>query len=129
MPAPVNVVTSSAAAVTDGHSTETIVLTCAPVIVDQIQKTVSISGFLNITPGTNATACVVKIRRNTVTGTQVGTTESPIDVAATSISIPFGATDTPGESAGLVYVVTVAETSGTVNGTVNIVQATIIVSQ
>jgi hypothetical protein len=129
MPAPVNVTTSTAAAVTDSGSSEKIVLTCAAVNVDTVQKTVAITGFLNLTPGTSATACVVRIRRNTVSGTQVGTTESPIEVATVSQSIPFGATDTPGESAGLVYVVTTQNTNGSGNGTVNIIQATVIVSQ
>ena len=129
MPAPVNVNTTSAAAVTTGGATETAVLTTSGNNVDTVQKKVSIIGFLNITPGTSATACVIKIRRNTVSGTQVGTTESPIDVAATSQTISFGATDTPGESANLVYVVTVTETSAGANGTVNVVQATVIVSQ
>lgn len=129
MPAPVNVNTTSAAAVATGAATETVVLTTTGNNVDTVQKKVSIIGFLNITPGTNATACVIKIRRNTVSGTQVGTTESPIDVATVSQTVSFGATDTPGESANLIYVVTVTETNGTVAGTVNVVQATVIVSQ
>ena len=129
MPAPINTYSGTAAAVTDGHSVETVVLTMPGINTDTTQKTVTGIGFLDITPGTNAVACVVKIRRNTVSGTQVGTTISPITVATDDITIPFGFVDTPGDSAGLKYVVTVAETSGTVNGTVNVVQMTVIVTQ
>jgi hypothetical protein len=122
MPAPVNIVGTKATAVTDGGASETVVLTCNPVITDSTQKTVHGIGFLVITPGTSAVACVIKIRRSTVSGTQVGTTQSPITVATDVITIPFGFIDTPGDSSGLVYVVTVTETTAGANGTVGYVQ-------
>jgi hypothetical protein len=129
MPAPVNIVSTSAAAVTDGHTVETIVLTCNPVFTDSVQKTVIGTGFLDLTPGTNGTVAVIKIRRNTVSGTQVGTTISPITVATVDQAIPFGFIDTPGDQAGLKYVVTLAETNGSVNGTVNYVQMNLFVTE
>jgi len=129
MPAPVNVYSASASAVTDGGTAETVVLTLGPLNVDTVQHTVSIFGQLNITPGTSAVSCVIKIRRNTVSGTQVGTTETALTVATDNISVPFSGIDTPGEQAGIKYVVTVAEGSAAADGTVNVVGATAIVSQ
>lgn len=129
MPAPVNIVGTKAAAVTTGGATETVVLTCNPVTTDSTQKTVYGTGFLSITPGTSAVSCVIKIRRNTVTGTQVGTTQSPITVATDVITIPFGFIDTPGDSSGLVYVVTVTEGSAGADGTVGYIQQFLFVTE
>jgi hypothetical protein len=119
----------TATAVTDGGTAETVVLTTDPIIVPSYQRKVTISGYLNITPGTSAVSCVIKVRRGTTTsGTQVGSTETALTIATDNISIPFLVSDQPGDSAGVQYVVTVAEGSAGANGTVNIVSASILVS-
>jgi hypothetical protein len=108
------------AGLADGHSVETTIMTCNPITVDTIDKTVTVWGTLNITPGTNAVTEVLKVKRGVGTGgTQVGTTTTTLCIATQQINIPFMVVDTPGESAGLVYTVTLAAGSGTVNGTVN----------
>jgi hypothetical protein len=58
----------------------------------------------------------------------VGSTETALTIATDNISIPFLVSDQPGDSAGVQYVVTVAEGSAGANGTVNIVSASILVS-
>lgn len=119
----------TATAVTDGGTAETVVLTTDPIIVPSYQRKVTISGYLNITPGTSAVSCVIKVRRGTTTsGTQVGSTETALTIATDNISIPFLVSDQPGDSAGVQYVVTVVEGSAAANGTVNIVSASILVS-
>jgi hypothetical protein len=119
----------TATAVTDGGTAETVVLTTDPIIVPSYQRKVTIQGYLNITPGTSAVSCVIKVRRGTTTsGTQVGSTETALTIATDNISIPFLVSDQPGDSAGVQYVVTVAEGSAGANGTVNIVSASILVS-
>jgi hypothetical protein len=119
----------TATAVTDGGTAETVVLTTDPIIVPSYQRKVTIQGYLNITPGTSAVSCVIKVRRGTTTsGTQVGSTETALTIATDNISIPFLVSDQPGDSAGVQYVVTVVEGSAGANGTVNIVSASILVS-
>jgi hypothetical protein len=119
----------TATAVTDGGTAETVVLTTDPIIVPSYQRKVTIQGYLNITPGTSAVSCVIKVRRGTTTsGTQVGSTETALTIATDNVSIPFLVSDQPGDSAGVQYVVTVAEGSAGANGTVNIVSASILVS-
>lgn len=116
----------SAAAVTDGGGTETVILTVGPVNTDDPADVVSIFGYLELTTNaTAATAVVVKIRKGTTTGgTQIGTTETVTATTSSKYGIPFAAKDTPGEVAGQNYVVTVAETGGGANtGTVDVASA------
>jgi len=119
-----------ATAVTDGGATETAFITSNPITVDTVDKTVTISGYMNLTPGTSATAAVIKICRGAVKGgTQVGTTLTSTTIATKIITIPFMAVDVPGESAGLVYTVSVTETTAGANGTVNQAYITCLVSE
>jgi hypothetical protein len=107
-------------AVTDGGATETVIATLSNVSVDTVQKNVNISGFVNITPGTNGVAVILKVRRGTTTsGTEVGTAENSIAVATDKITIPYFVNDQPGPSDGASYVLTSTTTSASADGTVN----------
>ena len=111
---------ASAATVTDGGATETVVLTIDGVNTTDVQRQVYIHGSLVIDPGTAATAVVVKVRRGTtVAGVEVGSTETQTAAAGLKRVIPFDAEDIPGEVANESYVVTVTETSATADGTLD----------
>ena len=98
MPAPVNVYAPSVAtAVTDGGAVETVVLTTKPINTDTVQKTVTLSGWVNITTGTAGTAVVVKVRRGSATtGYQVGETVTTTTTATDDYTIGFSFSDEPG---------------------------------
>jgi hypothetical protein len=107
-------------AVTTAGQTEKVIATLTGIAVDSTQKNVNIQGFVNITPGTAAVACIIKVRRGTTTsGTQVGTSENSIAVATDNLTIPYFVNDNPGPSDGATYVLTVTETSASADGTVN----------
>jgi hypothetical protein len=81
---------------------------------------VSVGGVFNITTGTGTTAIVVRVRRATLTGTQVGESQTHTIGAAVSANIAFeqldsGVLDGTAQS----YVVTVSQTAASANGTVN----------
>jgi len=114
------IVPTSAASVTDGGQTETAVLASGQVSTPGPNATLVLSGVVNITPGTAATAIVVNIREgNGTTGAVVYTTTDTNVIAATAQTIPFFAEFDPGDVADEVYTVTVAETSASADGTVN----------
>src|ERR1039458_8994749 len=107
-------------AVTTGGTGETVIVTSGSITVATVDRFVTVSGYTNLTPGTSAVAAVIKIRRGTGTGgTQVGTTLTSTTIATKLITIPLMAVDYPGAGAGLVYSVTLVETSAAANGIVN----------
>ena len=117
---------SSATAVTDGGAVETVVLTMAGIDTTPNQSRVLITGIVAITPGTAATAVVVKVRRGTTTaGAEIGTVESQTGAGGAPRVIPYHVEDVPGEVAGQEYVVTVTETSATADGTVSVVTSSV----
>jgi hypothetical protein len=78
-----------------------------------------VTGVLNILAGTSTTAIVVRVRQGSgVAGALVGVATTHTLAAAASASIPFSALDLAANASGL-YTVTVAQTAGTVAGTVN----------
>lgn len=110
----------SATAVSDGGATEKVVLTSSPVNTSDLNRQVTLHGVLNITPGTASTNVVVRVRRGSGTsGTEVGSATTDTTTAGDDYTVPFSVSDIPGEVAGLVYSVTVTETSATADGTVN----------
>lgn len=101
---------------------ETVVATVTGVSTNQPGQTVGIRGKANITLGASTTAVVMRVRRDSVTGTVVG------EVQTEQISTAAGSTEdheiyheesAPGEFSGRTYVVTVSQTAATANGTVN----------
>ena len=116
----------SATAVTDGGAVETVVLTTGGIDTTPNQSRVLITGIIAITPGTAATAVVVKVRRGSATtGTEVGTVTSQTGAGGAPRVIPYHVEDAPGEVAGEQYVVTVTETGATANGTVSVATCSI----
>jgi hypothetical protein len=101
---------------------ETVVATLTGLSTGQAGQTVAIRGKANITLGTNTTAIVSRIRRDSLTGTTVG------EVQTEQISSAAGSTEdheiyredaNAGEFAGRTYVMTVSQTGASANGTVN----------
>lgn len=101
---------------------ETVVATLTGTSTNQAGQTVAIRGKANITLGTNTTAIVTRIRRDSVSGTVVG------EVQTEQISTAAGSTEdheiyreesAPGEFSGRTYVMTVSQTGASANGTVN----------
>ena len=84
-----------------------------------------IHGVINITAGTSTTAVVVKVRRGTgIAGTQVGNSATHTLAAGASASIPFDYTDTAQFMANT-YSVTMTQTAGAANGTINAASMTV----
>jgi hypothetical protein len=101
---------------------ETVIATLAGVSTNQPGQTVALRGKANITLGTNTTAIVTRVRRDSLTGTVVG------EVQTEQISSAAGSTEdheiyheesAPGEFSGRTYVLTVSQTGASANGTVN----------
>lgn len=80
-----------------------------------------IHGVLNLTAGAGTTAVVIKLRRgaNTTTGTQVGTSLTYTLAAAASADIAYDFEDTGQQFLAGQYTVTLTQTGGTANGTLN----------
>lgn len=115
---------ATAASVTDGGATETVVLTLNPTQYSfEVGSGIYVSGSLTITTAASGTAAVaVKVRRGTTTSGTLIATETVTATTATKYVIPFDAFDnTGGETSTSTYVVTVTETSASADGTVNVV--------
>lgn len=118
--APSEVAVSTATAVTDGGAVETVIVSSRPVNTPGPGATVSLFGVVNITTGTAGTQVVLRfVRGDSAAGVDVGTATIDTTTAADDYTIPFNFTDEPGDVVGLVYSVTVTETSATADGTVN----------
>ena len=118
---PIANLTQQAAAVNVPTNAETVVANTNPYTADGPNRQVTIDAEGEITTGASTTALVVKIRRGTaVTGTQVGATQT-ITVPTAGNKVQFGlqVVDTPGEVAGQQWCVTVQQTGGAANGTVD----------
>ena len=116
---PVEIPVVTVTNVADGHSVETVILTLANVSTPGEGSAVELYGVVNLTVGTNGVGAVVRVRRGSLTGALIGTAQTDTVVATDKYTIPFNVSDGPVDEAGATYVVTVTETSGTVNGTIN----------
>lgn len=101
---------------------ETVVASVSGTSTNQAGQTVSIRGKANITLGATTTAVVMRVRRDSLTGTVVG------EVQTEQISTAAGSTEdheiyreevAPGEFSGRTYVITASQTGAGGNGTVN----------
>lgn len=81
----------------------------------------TISGTMNVTAGAGTTAVVIRCRRNTVTGTQVGTSQTVTLAAGTLADLSFDFVDFSANPANQIssYVITLQQTGGTGAGTIN----------
>lgn len=75
-----------------------------------------IEGVFNILTGATVTAIVVRVRQNSLTGAVVGNADTHTIGAAANANVPFEKYDPTGAGT---YVVTVAQTGASGNGTVN----------
>lgn len=111
-------------------SAETVIYTTPPILSGTPQQNpVGIEGTVNITPGTSTTGVVIRVRQGGLTGPQVGAAPTHTVAAGAPQSISFGATDSTGyiqQAGGGAYVVTAAQTAGTVAGTTNMVDIAVI---
>lgn len=107
--ATVNVVTTA----------ETVIATTRSVSSSYAGCVFSVKSMFDFLTGAAASAVTFRIRRDSLTGTAIFT--SPAIAVAASTQLPrtiVAATDAPaGEVAGQLYVVTVAQTAATGNGT------------
>lgn len=100
---------------------ETVVATLAGVSTGQPGQTVGLTGDISVTLGTNTTAVTLRVRRDSLTGTLVGeATPEQISTAAGSTERHhcYFEESNPGEFMGRTYVLTVAQTGASANGSV-----------
>lgn len=114
--------TVRAAAVAVTLAAETTVLSGIPAAGGNSSAQISqtITGVINMIAGTGTTAVVVKCK--TSGGTQVGISETDTLAAGASENIPFVFVDQTGVPTAS-YQITVTQTGGTANGTVNDITA------
>jgi hypothetical protein len=112
-----------------GVSAETVIATLPPLPLPSepgglLLAHVVIDGMMVFTPGTATTALVIRCRRSTVAGTQVGPTLTLPAAAGVAQNVAFSFDDAvvqavPPAIPGQIYVVTLAQTSGSGAGTTN----------
>lgn len=100
-------------------ATEAVVATVSGVTTRYSGQSIYLFGNIMVTTGTTTTACVVQVRRASLTGTQVGDhTGQTIVAAAGSTNVyPVFAVDSGVDVSGAVYVCTVTDTGGGTGGT------------
>lgn len=114
--------TVTASAVTVTLAAETAILTAPAYPVNNPGgQGVSIDGMVDITTGASTTAVVLRVRRDSVTGTIVGAVTHTLAAAALG-AIPFDFLDTVATAlvGSPVYVLTAQQTGGTANGTATV---------
>lgn len=108
---------------------ETVVYTTPAILTGQGDGAIGITGTINLTPGTAATQCIVRVRQGSLAGPLVGASPVHTVAAGAAQSISFGVTDTTPfteQPGGGVYVVTVQMTSATGSTTVNVLDVEVI---
>lgn len=113
--------------VTAGAGAGITVTTTAETVAAQVQVStdrpgavVVLEGNIDLTTGTATTAVTVQIRRGGLAGPIVANSpEVPAEGAGVRVVIPLQVSDSPGEVASQVYVLTVTQTAATGNGTIN----------
>lgn len=101
-------------------TTEAVICTLPGVSTDRPGQTVRLTGMAKITNGTGTTALNLRIRRDSLTGTEVSESNVvQIETAAASTEDHGINADDPisGEVAGQVYVLTAQQTGASANGT------------
>lgn len=118
-------VTSSTALVTTAETAAATSSSVPENLAGPAAQGVKVSGVLNVTAGTTATAVTIRVRAGSgLTGAVIGNAITHTLPAGETMSIPFEAIDsTLVQLAGAVYTVTVQQVGATANGSVN--QATI----
>lgn len=110
---------------TTGDVTVTTTAETAVAQIDSVSTpgagyTVTLDAHIDFTTGAGTTAVTLRWRQGSgVTGTVIGETEVPAELASSRVNIDISAVDTPGEIAGQTYTCTIQQTAATGNGTVN----------
>lgn len=100
------------------RASEAIIATLPSVAISAFNAQVRFVVVIGITPGGSTTAIVVRVRRNTVTGTAIGTAATIPVTASVAAALPYLAAGS--EPQGLhSYVVTVEQTGAAADATVN----------
>lgn len=112
----------AAADTTLTNATETVVATLGGITSQRLGQKVELEGQINVTGGTSTTAYVLRIREDSLTGNLVD--EIATDTLASAVGSAedhvIHAEHIPaGELSGKTYVLTVTQTGGAANGTVN----------
>jgi hypothetical protein len=110
------------------NTAETVMYTTPTLTIGQGDGAVGVSGTLNFTGGTSATALTIRIRQGSLTGTLVGGAPVHTIAAGAPQSISFGGTDSsPYLEGGGVYVITGQQTAGAAAGVPNLLDIEVIV--
>jgi hypothetical protein len=105
------VITPPAGVVAIAATTETVVGQC--VVSTDAPRQVSLFGTVQYTPGAAATGCVLRVRRNSLTGSVVGQPTGALNViASVPNDLQVSVVDGPGEVAGQIYVLTCTPVGG-----------------
>lgn len=105
------------AASTPASQTETVIGTSAPVSTQNVAQRVAVAALMTMhVNNVDVTSLEIRVRRTSLTGTQVGSTVTanvPADAGGNADN-PYviDVVDTPGDVSGLVYVVTVKTLAG-----------------
>lgn len=108
-------------------ATETVIATLTGVCSQQASNIFKLAGSTNVTPEASGADVILRIRRNTLTGTLVaGPVGVPgeIDPNTGGVLAEITGQDSPGDSAGAVYVLTATITSAAGASVVNQVSLT-----
>lgn len=125
MSVPANFFTTTTVVASPTDATETVIALLGGITELLPNLTLKLDAKVNITTQAATTAVVLKIRRNGLTGTQVGvstTTTIPGGAAAIALPCTAWAVDTPGDFSGAVYVLTATCTTAGGAATVNAVK-------
>lgn len=94
---------------------EAVVATLGGITTWSPDNVVRLTGWVSLTTAAGATGTTLRFRRQSLTGTQVGESQLVSTAAATTFELVIDAEDTPGDVAGLPYVLTALVAGG--NGT------------
>lgn len=98
---------------------ETVIATSLPISTRSASEQLTVTGWADILAGTGATGVVLRVRRGTgITGTLVSNATTQTLAAGNTLDFDLVVTDTPGEVAGQVYVLTAQQVAATANGSV-----------
>lgn len=114
--------TSVTADVTLVTTAETVIATLSGVSTSQPGQTLTFEGDCTLTTGTNTTAVTLRVRRDSVSGTEVGeSVPDAVSAAAGSVETHqiVVADSTLGEFGSGVFVLTAAQTGASADGTVS----------
>lgn len=122
---PVTAATTSTAETKAKEATETTILTLPAISTQNPNTKVIFDCTLVVLTGKEATGLVARIRRGTLTGTEIVKFAEVAQGAEKQVSISLNGEDEPGEVAGLAYLVTLVATASKGESTMKYVSANV----